>query len=328
MRRFAIVFCVWFAASPGGAATIAENFASDPTTRGWGVFGAASLFNWNAMDEQLEVTWDSSRTNSYFYRRLGTILAKDDDFELSFDIRLDDAAVGTTPGKPSTFELAIGFLNFTNATAPGFRRGVASACPNLVEFDYFPAEDFIFPTIWPTFTATNSQFNYNGSSDYTLLGLTTGDWFHVAMTYTASNRTLVTVMTQNGAPFGPINSVPLASGFGDFRVDTVAISSYSDADQSPPQFAGSLLAHGVVDNVTITVPASPMSNPVVSLSNQVWRTQFSARTNWSYFLERSTNLQSWTKVSSSLPGTGSLLALSESNAPSQKAFYRVHAERP
>ena len=246
---------------------------------------------------------------------------------MSFDIRLDDALAGANPNQPSTFELAVGFLNFTNATAPNFRRGVATACPNLVEFDYFPAENFIFPTIWPTFTATNSQFNYNGSSDYTLLELTAGDWFHVAMSYTASNRTMVTVMTQNGEPFGPINAVPLAAAFGDFRVDTVAISSYSDAGQSPPQFAGSLLAHGVVDNFVITVPASPISNPISSLSNQVWRTQFTARTNWSYFLERSTNLQSWAKVSSSLPG-GGVLTLSDSNSPSQKAFYRVHAERP
>lgn len=328
MRELAILVGAWFVASLGGAATFTENFASDPTARGWATFGDASLFNWNAVDEQLEVTWDSSHTNSYFYRRLGTILAKDDDFELSFDIRVDDAAIGSNPGKPSTFELAVGFLNFTNATAPGFRRGVASACPNLVEFDYFPAEDFIFPTIWPTFIATNSQFNYNGSTDYTLLELTAGDWFHVTMTYTASNRTMVTVMTRNGEPFGPINSVPLASGFGNFRVDTVAISSYSDEGQSPPQFAGSILAHGVVDNLAITVPASPISNSIVSLSNQVWRTQFTARTNWSYYLERSTDLQSWAKVSSSLPGAAGLLTLSDSNSPSQKAFYRVHAERP
>jgi hypothetical protein len=34
----------------------------------WRQFGDGSLFQWNATNQHLEVTWDSSRTNSLFYR--------------------------------------------------------------------------------------------------------------------------------------------------------------------------------------------------------------------------------------------------------------------
>ena len=44
------------------------------------------------------------------------------------------------------------------------------------------------------------------------LALTPGDAFGVKMTYTASNQTLATVMTQNGQPFGPIKDVALEPG--------------------------------------------------------------------------------------------------------------------
>ena len=53
------------------ADTILEDFSSDPATRGWRAVGQTNLFAWNATNQDLEVTWDSSQTNSYFCKALG-----------------------------------------------------------------------------------------------------------------------------------------------------------------------------------------------------------------------------------------------------------------
>src|ERR1043166_1732063 len=72
------------------AATISEDFSHEPTTHNWSIFGDTNLFVWDASNQVLQVTWDSSQTNSYFYRPLGTILSKSDDFGFAFDLRLSD----------------------------------------------------------------------------------------------------------------------------------------------------------------------------------------------------------------------------------------------
>ena len=90
-----------------GAAAILENFSSDPASHGWGIFGDASLFRWDAVNQNLNVTWDSSRSNSYFHLPLGTILTKSDDFSFSFDVRLNDIRPGSTPGKLHEFQIAL-----------------------------------------------------------------------------------------------------------------------------------------------------------------------------------------------------------------------------
>ena len=55
------------------ATTITENFASNPLAHGWKIFGDTNSFVWNSASHNLAVTWDSRRTNSYFYQPLGTI---------------------------------------------------------------------------------------------------------------------------------------------------------------------------------------------------------------------------------------------------------------
>jgi len=79
------------------AATITENFANNPLQNGWQVFGNTNLFQWNSANQNLAVTWDSTQTNSYFYHPLGTILARDDDFNVAFDLRLNDFVAGIDP---------------------------------------------------------------------------------------------------------------------------------------------------------------------------------------------------------------------------------------
>src|SRR5258705_1277050 len=93
-------------------------------------------------------------------------------------------------------------------------------------------------------------------SDNHPLELTPNDLFHVQMFYTASNQLLRTMMTRNGTNFASIYDLSLAE-FPDFRVDTFAVISYSDAGQSPSD-AGSILAHGTIDNINWTVPDPPL----------------------------------------------------------------------
>src|SRR5204863_411895 len=85
------------------------------------------------------------------------------------------------------------------------------------------------------------------------------------LAYTASNQTLRSSATKNGAPFGksPGNTLDdlVLTGQPDFRVDAFGVSSYSDAIQTGiPDYWGSVLAHGVIDNVALTVPAPALAS--------------------------------------------------------------------
>ncbi|MBI3880698.1 MAG: hypothetical protein HY301_11640, partial [Verrucomicrobia bacterium] len=146
MRVLLQSFVLLAAASVAGAATMQEDFAADPASRGWANFGESNLFAWNAANENLEVTWDSSKPNSYFLKPLGTILAKDDDFSLAFDLWLDDIAYGTTTNKPYTFQIAIALFNLAAATRTNLFVGTGSSAAtgprSTVEFNYFPDSGF------------------------------------------------------------------------------------------------------------------------------------------------------------------------------------------
>jgi hypothetical protein len=314
------------------AATISQDFASDPLQDGWQVFGDTNLFHWNPVTQNLEVTWDSSKPNSYFYHPLGTILAKDDDFSVAFDLRLDD--IGPANSYLWSFAISVGFLNLKDATGPGFLRGTGNNTTNLVEFVYFRDDPYGDPaTVYPTFVDRTGQFNYNvgqaGSTNYVL---TVSNVFHVAMTYTASNQALVTILTNLTVP--DIVTITQHLGltffgdpFTDFRLDAISINSYSEAGQYSG-YEGSVLAHGVVDNFTVTVPPPPVQNFTGVLSSGVWQSQFGSRTNWNYTLERSTNFSSWADVSTTVLGNGTNLILEDLNLPQDNAFYRVRAALP
>ena len=311
------------AGAPGPAAvTYQENFDRDPLGKGWRAFGDASLFQWNVTNQNLEITWDSSRSNSYFWLPLNTVLAKDDDFTLQFDLQLNDVAVGTTPGKPFTFEIALGLLNHGQATATNFWRGTGTQSPDLVEFDYFPDSGY-GATVWPAFVDTNGIFSYNGSDDYTIAALPLGAWLRVNMSYSASNQTMVTKITRDGQALTDINPITLSAGFGDFRVDAFALSSYSDTGSS-----GSVLAHGKVDNLAITVPAPPLSSWAGGWTNGGWRMEGIGRSNWVYRLERTADFRAWTGVATAGVASDNRLTLMDSNPPPVAAFYRIRADRP
>jgi hypothetical protein len=310
------------AASICGAATFTEDFSANPRQNGWKIFGDTNLFRWDSTNQNLAVTWDSSQTNSYFYRPLGTILARSDDFGISFDLQLADIAIGVNPVKTNTFELAVGFINYISATSTNLQRGTgvsASGARNTFEFDYFP-DSGKGATISPTIISSNNQFATKFAFPFTL---DPGALFHMTMNYTASDKTLRTTMTRNGVAFAPVPNVVLGSTFKDFRLDRIAIINWSDAGAD-----GSLLAHGMVDNFVVTVPAPPIQNLTGAFSNHVWQAQFISQSNWLYTLERSADFQSWSNLPTATPGNATNLFLPDTNPPPDKAYYRVRAERP
>ena len=320
------------------AKTITENFSADPLQSGWQVFGNTNLFQWNATNQNLEVTWDSTQTNSYFYQPLGTTVTRYDDFSIAFDLTLHDIASGVEPGKTGPLEIGFGFLNFAGATNTSFKRGAYGSAPNVAEFGYY-AHGFYdyFGTIYDSpATATPSFISGVNSFDYApqILSvyeseLPTNQTVHVSLTYTASNQTAVLKITTNGVPVASLPDLALAGSNGftdtnyDFQVDTFSISSYSSFGDD----YDSILAHGAVANLSISVPP-PMQNLVGTFTNGVWQAGFSARTNWLFTLQRTTDFQSWTSVSAPISGSNGDLILQDANPTNRQAFYRVCATRP
>lgn len=300
-----------------GAATFSEDFSAAPMN--WQVHGNASLFSWNTNTGALDVTWDSREPNSFFYHKLGTVLTRHDDFRFEFDLALHDVAIGVTTNRPYTFEVALGLINLSSATAPNFFRGQLSGTRNIVEFDYFPAFSSFGATVASTIVSTNNIFAYSHNFP---MEMTPRDLFHVSMEYAASNSTLTTTMTRNGQPFGPLEPTRLSANFSDFRLDTFAISSYSDERAD-----GSILAHGSVDNIVLIYPDPPAPQIIGHFEAGIFDARFSSRTNWHYHLQHTKDLRVWNAVGESVAGTGAELALSHHNKDAL-GFYRICAHRP
>jgi len=167
LRLLAPISAALLIASVSVAKTISQNFATNPLQNGWQEFGNTNLFYWNSTNQNLEVTWDSRESNSFFYVPLGTSLTRNDDFSIEFDLLINDIVSGIEPGKTGGLEIGFGFFNFATATNTSFMRGSFGGAPNLMEFDYFPKGYFEFggqtfevaATTTPTFISTNS-FNY------------------------------------------------------------------------------------------------------------------------------------------------------------------------
>ena len=313
----ALAFCC---ASRAGS--LSEDFSTDPFQNGWKAFGDTNLFHWDSTNHNLAVTWDSSRSNSYFYHSIGTTLGMADAFSLDFDIQLNSLQW------TNAFQLAVGLLNISAATDPGFSRALGTS-PDIFEFNYFPdsGDGFGDPDIAATMT--------DGTGDVTVfpdfyfiydnLPMNLGTNYHVTLSHGAGDGFISATVRTNGVIY---TTMPLffSGAIGEFRLDTVSITSYSGAGQDP-QFAGSLLAQGTVDNLVVTGP------PVVrnfggALTNGVWQTQFNTYDSFHYTLQRSTNLMTWSDVTASTPGTGGAITLSDTNAMTDNAYYRVRASQP
>jgi hypothetical protein len=304
------------AASLCGAATFEEDFAVDPAASGWKTFGNPGLFQWNPTNQNLEVTWDSAQPNSYFYHPLGTILTSNDAFSIAFDLELHDAAI-----TGFSFEIAVGLFHFDDATNPGFLRGTGRNATNLFEFDFFP--DFGFgPSLDGTIVDRAGRFRFI----YDNLPLDPGSVYRVTLNHPADSASVTGEILKDGNPYTLLPTLyvqPPATNFNDFRLDTVSISSYSDTGAS-----GSILAHGTVDNLIVTLPPPPIRDLTGAFSNDVWQAQFLSRSNWLYTLERTLDFQTWTNVGPVTSGNGTDLTLPDLSPPAAKSFYRVRANRP
>ncbi|WCJ59094.1 hypothetical protein NXS98_15455 [Fontisphaera persica] len=320
------------------AATFNEDFSSPPELRGWNIWGQSSLFHWNPSQQWLEVTWDSSHSNSFFRRPLGVILAKTDSFTLGFDLYLLEARIGVNPAKPYSFEVALGFHNSLQAVRESFQRGRGVGhAPNLVEFDYFP--EYYHPqdlyshqaTVWPTLISTNGSFNYDGPNAYRELVLPTNTWLRVRMVYDGASRQLATTLRASATPFvtGDEGSTllqfttQLLPSFTDYRVDTFAVASYSDSGAG-----GSLFARGYVDNVTWHVPDAPVQHLHTARAGNGLEVRYLGTAGYWYVVEASEDLRHWTPQQPPMAGTGGWLNWPLEAATPEKRFFRVTATRP
>lgn len=318
-----LLVLAWLLSVPVQGATVVENFATDPGSRGWNRFGETNLFAWDSSQAALRATWDSSKSNSYCYLPLGMALNEADDFEMSFDLRIDSIQAGVTPGKPYAFELAVGLLNLSNATQATFVRGTASASPNLVEFDYFPDTGF-GATISPLIVSGTGQFipSFNFP-----LEMDPGAWFTVTLRYTATHRVLSTTMTREGVAFGPIQDVTLKTGFTGFRVDAFSISSFSDAGQAAG-FSGSILAEGLVDNVRLVLPEPGIRDfHLIRIANG-YRLTFAANSGWRYVVERTVNFTTWETLGDALASEEGVFLFEDTSSAEPSGFYRIRAVKP
>jgi hypothetical protein len=304
------------------AGTFSEDFSTDPFQNGWKAFGNTNLFQWDSLNHNVAVTWDSSQTNSYFYHPLGTTLGKADAFSVDFDIQLSSLQW------TKTFQLAVGLLNISSATDPGFSRALGTS-PDIFEFNYFPdsGDGFGDPDVAASMTDSTADISEypNFYFIYENLPMNLGTNYHVTLTHGAGNGFISAIVKTNGVIY---STMPLfySGAIGEFHLDTISISSYSGAGQDP-QFAGSILAQGTVDNFVVTLP-SLVRNLAGSFTNGIWQTQFNTYSNTHYALQRSTNLVTWNDVTDVVPGTGSALILSDTNAVTDNAYYRVRASQP
>ncbi len=309
-----------------------EDFASDPSSHGWTIFGDHDLFQWDPSGHSLAVTWDSSKTNSYFEMPLGTLLTRRDDFRAELELELTDIAGGVDPDRIGPFQIAFGFLNRSNAQSPRFIRGTANDSPNLVEFDYFP-DTGSGATLWPAIYSTNSVLNYRGRIDYSILDLPLNSPLQISLTYVASNETASISISSDGVLVGPVTSTKLTHGepgtkmFTDFEVDTFALASYSDAGQLPGG-EGSVLAHATVHRILVTTPPPPIVGIQGRQGLAGWEVSFQSLTHWSYRLQASPQLREWEPVGEATDGNGASLILRDAFSPEAPSrFYRVVAER-
>ncbi|MBI3849452.1 MAG: hypothetical protein HY298_04045 [Verrucomicrobia bacterium] len=305
------------AAVRGGTPVFADDFYANPLANGWNIFGDTNLFGWNSTNQNVEVTWDSTQPNSYLYHPLGTILAKDDAFTVSFDLQLSDIAVVNGGG-----QVSVGLLNFSEATNASFSRPAANT-PDLFEFDYFPDTGFgdsiaasLADMTVNDMNSTNFYFTYDDQP--MLPGVT----YQVTLTHTAGSPAISGQVFTNGVLYTALPFV-YAGPITDFRLDTLAVSSFHDDG-----FGDDILAHGTVNNFVVNLPPPPVQNLTGAFSNGLWQAQFISRSNWLYTLERTTNFVSWTDVSAAASGNGTNLFLPDTNAPVDKGFYRVRAGRP
>ena len=303
-------------------ASLEETFDTDPAPRGWEFWGDRSLFGWDAANRRLEVTWDSSRPNSFFALPLPSPLTPSDDFGFAFDLVLESHAVGLFPGQPSTFQIAAGLVRRDDVLSTNYSRGSFPGPRNTVEWAWFGESGAVSASVSPVAIPADGRLPWGYADSF--VALEPGPRYHFELSYSASRHSARLGMQVDGMPGPALVDLELPARFTGFTVDAFAISSYSGAGQNP-LYAGSVLAHGWIDSVVITLP----ERPVGRIRARDGGVALEALPGWRYRLEASGNLTDWTPVAEVLADKAGELELWDPRDgwfPSQ--CYRVIALRP
>jgi hypothetical protein len=313
IRSLAIASLFVLSIASVNASTIVEKFTTDPALDGWQIFGDTNLFAWDSTNQNLDVTWDSTQPNSYFYLPLGKTLTITDSFCVVIDFQLNDAA-----GTGYSSELGIGLLNFSDATNSNYLRTLGTL-PNVFEFDYFPPDDYGDPASDDA-TLVDAGANFYFSYDNQILN--SNVTYHVLLLHQANTATISGEIFTNGQLMTSLPSVysdVSGDDSGAFQLDTLSISSYADDG-----FGDDILAHGSVRKIAVASPL-PIGAINALAAGQV---QFASDASWLYTLQRTEDFQTWTNVVLAISGNGTNLFLQDTNPPPDKAFYRVRAHLP
>jgi hypothetical protein len=289
------------------------------------------LFAWDSEHERLSVTWDSQKPNSYFYLPFGSRITRHEDFSVSFTLQLDHIELGIDPEKSFTFPLAIGLIQTREAFRDNFYRGSgihADYGPRgLVEWSYHPDSGF-GATISSGLISLDNQWSVENTFP---LELQTGSVYEVELNYTAADQTLRTTMTEDGSPFGPIKDANLATvfggpagGFTEINVDAFALINYSDAQQPSPEWDGSILANGWVDNVSIQRHTALHIEGIERDESSI-RIKTQARAGWEYWLESTDNFTDWETRGYASSDANGALSIKDLGPEQTAGFYRVRS---
>ena len=323
-RNGSFLSVLLLSALSASAAEWTEDFSTDPATRGWRVFGDAALCQWNETAGALDFTWDSSKTNTFFHRPLGTVLAETDAFEVAFDVEFSEIQAGGPSGTGGTFELAFGLYGMDAATRTNFSRGsgvnAARGPRNIVELTYFPDTvngfgDTLSPSIWSRSNQPYLEFIFP-------YPLHVGVPYRVTMSYQPVGRALTTVLVSNSVPV-LTNRVAMTALSTGFRLDAVAMASYQSFG------GGSIFARGRFDRIAVRLPDPPKLELVHTLPGPELR--FQLPTNWTAAVERTVDFATWETVAETNaipPGDGSFRQWLDASAPSTNANYRLKLLRP
>lgn len=326
---FTGVVAGWLAMSVASARDgFVESFDTDPSARGWTVYGDGALFDWDAVGQRLAVTWDSSRTNSFFARQLPAPVGVGDDFAFGFELELAEHAVGVDPDRPGTFQIALGLLRHSEATAPGFQRGVFLRSSNLVEWTWFAPDPggTISASVSPVMVPRDGRLPWGYRDSY--LGLETGVKYGFEYRYTATNRTLRSTVTVEGQPGPDLDPVVLPAAFTGFHVDALSVNSYSHAGQDP-RYAGSVFARGWISRMHYQGPGAVTETLELKWDSSGRRLSVPTRSGWMYQLQHSPDLRSWNPVGQMQPGTGGEMGFEfVSPADSPAGFFQMKAHLP
>lgn len=312
---FALALAGLFASlvPPLCASTFTENFTSDPSADGWQIFGNPNLFQWNSTNQVLDVTWDSTQPNSFFYLPLGQTYTVADGFYLRFDLQLSDAT-----NFNGGMELAIGLLHCADATSTNFSRA-DYVSPNLCEFDYFPqfiSEGTTYPDSVDLTIIDASGLDVYFA--YANLTLNAGVTYRVELIHQPGAAIIAGTLSANGQIISTFPST-FNGDNGDFQLDTLAVINYADDG-----YGDSILAHGTVGNLAFASPL-PIGLIQTPAAQQV---RFASNTNWVYTVETSADLTNWAAAAPGVFGNGTNLLLLDTNLPAGAAFYRVRADLP